>query len=109
LICSLPATDYIPVVVLLIPIIAFFAPRFYRWLHVRRIAQLHRALGNLERELDRGTNKSRFVEYQARMAEIESAVRLLKIRRSFEVDLQLLRFHLRMVRQDLDRMGSVNR
>src|SRR3989449_11515316 len=37
----------IPVVAMLIPIIGF-APRFYRWLHVRRIERLHRALGNLE-------------------------------------------------------------
>jgi hypothetical protein len=33
-------------------------------------------------------------------------VRVLKIRRSFEVDLQLLRFHLRMVQEDLDRIQS---
>jgi hypothetical protein len=38
----------IPVVAALIPIIGF-APRFYRWLYVRRIDRLHRALGNLER------------------------------------------------------------
>ena len=95
----------IPVVALLIPIIGFFAPRFYRWLHVRRIEQLHRALANLERELDRSTGKSRFVEYQARVAEIESAVRLLKVARPYVVDLQLLRFHLRMVQEHVGRMG----
>src|SRR6266542_922958 len=41
----------IPVAVLLIPIIGFFAPRSYRWLHVRRTEQLHRALGQLGRVL----------------------------------------------------------
>jgi hypothetical protein len=98
----------IPVVALLIPVIGFFAPRFYRWLHVRRIEQLHRALGNLERELDHSADGSRCVEYQARVAEIESAVRLLKVARSYEVDLQLLRFHLRMVQEDVSRMGAAS-
>ena len=42
-----------------------------------------------------------FVEYQARLAEIESAVRLLKVARPFEVDLQRLRIHLRMVQEDV--------
>src|SRR6185436_5125423 len=32
----------IPVVALLIPVMGFFGPRFYRWLHVRRIELLHR-------------------------------------------------------------------
>ncbi len=99
----------IPVVAVLIPFIGFFGPRFYRWLYVRRIAQLHRVLGKLERELGHSAGKSRFVKHQARIAEIESEVRLLKVRRSFEVDLQLLRFHLRMVQEDLDRMGAANR
>jgi hypothetical protein len=94
----------IPVVVMLIPVIAFFAPRSYRWLHVRRIEQLHRALGNLERELAQIADRSRFVDYRARIAEIESAARSLKVARSFEVDLQLLRFHLRMVQEDVGRM-----
>ena len=99
----------IPVVALLIPVIGFFAPRFYRWLHVRRIEQLHRALGTLERELDRGGDGSRCAEYQARVAEIESAVRSLKVARAYEVDLQLLRFHLRMVQEEVGRMGGASR
>ena len=97
----------IPVVVTLIPIIGF-APRFYRWLHVRRIDQMHRALGNLERQLSQSADMSRFGEYQARLAEIESAVRLLKVARPFEVDLQRLRIHLRMAQEDIGRMGAVN-
>jgi TRAP-type uncharacterized transport system substrate-binding protein len=96
----------IPVVATLIPIIGF-APRFYRWLHVRRINQLHRALGNLERELAQSADRCRFVEYQTRTAEIESAVRLLKVARSFEVDLQRLRIHLRMVQEEISRMGAL--
>ena len=79
----------IPVVAMLIPIIGF-APRFYRWLHVRRIDQLHRALGNLERELAHSADRCRLVEYQTRINEIEFAVRLLKVARPFEVDLQRL-------------------
>ena len=97
----------IPVVAMLIPIIGF-APRFYRWLYVRRIDQLHRALGNLERELAQSADTCRFVEYQTRIAEIESSVRLLKVARPFEVDLQRLRIHLRLVQEDLGRMGAVN-
>ena len=97
----------IPIVAMLIPIIGF-APRFYRWLYVRRIDQLHRALGNLERDLAQSADTCRFVEYQTRIAEIESSVRLLKVARPFEVDLQRLRIHLRLVQEDLGRMGAVN-
>jgi hypothetical protein len=98
----------IPVVVMLIPLIGFVAPLTYKWLHVRHIQQLHRALGKLERELAHTPDASRLVEQQARIAEIESAVRLLKVGRSFEVDLQLLRFHLRMVQEDVARIGAAN-
>ena len=97
----------IPVVAALIPIIGF-APRFYRWLYVRRIDQLHRALGNLEGELVQSADGSRLVAYQTRIAEIESAVRSLKVARPFEVDLQRLRIHLRMVQEDVSRMGATN-
>ena len=96
----------IPVVAMLIPIIGF-APRFYRWLHVRRIDQLHRALGNLERELAHSADRCRLVEYQTRINEIEFAVRLLKVARPFEVDLQRLRIHLRMVQEEVSRMGAL--
>ena len=96
----------IPIVAMLIPVIGF-APRFYRWLYVRRIDQLHRALGNLERELAQSADTCRFVEYQTRIAEIESSVRLLKVARPFEVDLQRLRIHLRLVQEDLSRMGAL--
>ncbi len=92
----------IPVLVTLIPVIGF-APRFYRWLYVRRINQFHRALGKLEHELSQSTDKSRFMEHQTQIAEIESAVRLLKVARPFEVDLQRLRIHLRMVQEDINR------
>jgi uncharacterized protein len=97
----------IPVVAMLIPVVGF-APRLYRWLHVRRIEQLHRALGNLARELDHSADGSPFVEYQTRLAEIESAVRSLKVARPFEVDLQQLRIHLRMVQEDVSRMAAAN-
>ena len=95
----------IPVIVTLIPLIGF-APRIYRWLYVRRIDQLHRALGNLERELAQKADVSREAEYQQRIAEIESDVRLLKVARAFEVDLQQLKAHLRMVQEDVRRMGA---
>jgi TRAP-type uncharacterized transport system substrate-binding protein len=96
----------IPVVAALIPVIGF-APRFFRWLYVRRIDQLHRALGKLEHELAQSADGSPLIEYQTRIAEIESAVRSLKVARPFEVDLHRLRIHLRMVQEDVDRMGAV--
>ena len=92
----------VPVVATLIPLIGFALP-FYRWLHTRRIDQLHRALGNLEREIAQSTDRSRIVEGQARIAEIESVVRLLKVARPFEVELNRLAIHLRIVQEDIDR------
>jgi hypothetical protein len=95
----------IPFVALMIPLIGFARP-FYRLLHMRRIDQLHRALGKLERELTQSEDKSRLVEYQTRIAEIESAVRFLKVARPFEADRHRLRVHLHMVQEDIRRMGA---
>ncbi len=97
----------IPVVTMLIPVIGF-APRLYRWLYIRRIDKFHRALGKLERELDQDIDAARFREYQTRLAEIESAVRLLKVARPFEFDLQLLRIHVRMAQEAVARMAAVD-
>jgi uncharacterized protein len=95
----------IPVVVLMIPAIGLVRP-LYRWLHMRRIDQLHRALGKLEHELTQSADESRLVKYQTQIAEIESAVRLLKVARPFEADLHRLRIHLRMVQEDFRRIES---
>ena len=92
----------IPVAAALISVIGFALP-FYSWLHTRRIAQLHRALGNLERELVRCPDESRFLEHQRRIAEIGHAVRSHKVARAFEVDLHRLGIHLRMVEEEVDR------
>src|SRR5947208_1078056 len=97
----------IPIVAMLIPVIGI-APRLYRRLYIRRIDHFHRALGNLERELAQNADKSRLIAYRARIAEIESAVRSLKVARPFEVDLQRLRIHLRMVREDFNRIEAAN-
>ena len=97
----------IPVVAMLIPVVGF-APRLFRSLFVRRIEQLHHALGNLELDFEHSSDMSRFSEYQTRIAEIESAVRSLKVARPFEVDLHRLRVHLRMVQEDISRMGAAN-
>jgi hypothetical protein len=97
----------IPVVAALIPVIGFALP-FYRWLNTRRIDRLHRALRNLEREFVQNADRSRLVEYQRRIAEIEAAMRLLKVARPFEADLHRLRIHLRMVQEDVGRMGAVS-
>jgi uncharacterized protein len=97
----------IPVVAMLIPVIGF-APRVYAWAHGRHIERLHRALGDLERELDRSASGARIAEYQRRLAKIESAVQSLKVARPFEVDLHRLRIHLRMVQEDLSRLGTAS-
>jgi hypothetical protein len=97
----------IPVVAAMIPLIGFARP-FYRWLHIRRIDQLHWSLGKLERELTQSADNSRFAEHQTRIDEIESAVQSLRVARPFEADLHRLRIHLRMVQEDLRRIGAVN-
>jgi hypothetical protein len=95
----------VPVVVALIPVIGF-ASRLYRWLAVRRIVRLHRALGGLERELAQSEGKAQLAQHQARLSEIESAVRTLKVAPPFELDLHRLRIHLRMVQDHMGRMAS---
>ena len=89
----------IPVLVALIPILGY-APRLYRWVYLRRIDQLHRALGRLERDLDQTTTRGA-IDEEGRMAEIRSAVLALKVPRSFELDLDRLRIHLHMVEEEL--------
>ncbi len=69
----------IPVIAALIPVFGLARP-IYRWLHIRRIDQ-----------------------FQTRLAEIESAVRLLKVGGPFEVDLHRLMIHLRMLQEDINR------
>jgi len=95
----------IPLVAAMIPVIGFARP-LYRWLHLRRIDQLHRALGRVEREHAQNASNSRLAAYQMRIGEIESAVRMLKVARTFEVDLHRLRVHLRMVQEDLSRLKT---
>lgn len=95
----------IPVVLALIPAIGV-AIQLFKWLHVRRINQFHLALGNLERELALGADPSRWAEYRRRIAEIESAIRSLKVARSSAGDLHRLMIHLRMVREDINRKAA---
>ena len=92
---------------MLIPVIGS-APRVYRWLNVRRIDQLHRALEHLECELDEAADAARLLEVQARLADIESAVRAVKVARPFATDLLLPRMHVRMAQEDMRRMDTVN-
>jgi TRAP-type uncharacterized transport system substrate-binding protein len=95
----------VPVVAALIPVIGFTS-RLYRWLAVRRIVRLHRALGGLERELAQSEDKAQLAQHQARLSEIESVVRTLKVAPPFEVDLHRLRIHLRMVQDHIGRMAN---
>jgi hypothetical protein len=80
----------------------------YRWLHMRHIDQLHRALGNLERDVAQNADKSPLREYEKRLLEIAAAVRSLKVARAFEVDLQRLRIHLHMAQEDISRMQAAS-
>jgi len=89
----------------MIPVIGFARP-LYRWLRLRRIDQLHRSLGGVEREFGQNVSNSRLAEYQMRIREIESAVGALKVARTFEVDVHRLRVHLRMVQEDLSRLKA---
>lgn len=92
----------IPVLLTLLPFIGF-APRIYSWPYLSRINKLHRSLANLESKLIDGPTETLHIdEYQARLAEIGSAVRSLKVARPFEIDLQRLKIHLRMVQEDVD-------
>jgi TRAP-type uncharacterized transport system substrate-binding protein len=95
----------IPIVATLIPAIGFALP-LYRWLHVHRIGQLHRALGHLERDLAVNTDRARLVDFQRRTAQLESLVRRLDVARPYAIDLHRLRIHLRMVQEEVDRMGA---
>jgi uncharacterized protein len=95
----------IPIVALLIPVLGF-GPRFYRWVHVRQINRLHRALGKVEQAIAH-PQKTRPVD-QTRIAEIEDAVRSLKVTRGFEIDLHLLKLHLRMVQEEMARVDEPN-
>jgi TRAP-type uncharacterized transport system substrate-binding protein len=94
----------IPIVAMLIPVIGV-APRVYRRLSLRRISQLHRVLGTLERDIHQEADSARSVEYQMRLADIESAVRGIRVARPFEFDLLLLRMHLGMTQEAVARMG----
>jgi len=95
----------VPVVALLIPVIGF-APRLYRWLATRRIVRLHRALGRLERDLAQGADGDLLAEQHVRLAEIESAVRALRVAAPFDIDLHRLRVHLRMVQDEVERLAG---
>jgi hypothetical protein len=63
-------------------------------------------LGRIDRELAQNASNSRLAEYQMRIVEIESAVRTLKVARTFEVDPHRLMVHLRMVQEDLIRLKT---
>jgi len=83
-----------------------------QYLLLEAMREVHRApgpfnrLGEFPSELP-NEDKSRLGEYRARIAEIESAVRLLKVARPFEADLQRLRIHLRMVQDGIGRTEAV--
>jgi uncharacterized protein len=94
----------IPVIAAMIPVIGFAVP-LYKRLHLRRIDQLHQTLGKLERELaQRASGQLHLADYQTQISEIDSAVRLLRVARPFEVDLHRLRVHVRLVQEDIKRI-----
>ena len=92
----------IPIIALLIPVLGL-APRFYRWLRVRRINRLHRALGEIEYAKAQGDSLR-----PTSLAEIEGAVQSLSMPRGFEIDLHRLKAHLRMVQEDVARTQEVS-
>jgi hypothetical protein len=62
----------------------------------------------LEATRHSGADPARLLEYQMRLADIESAVRGIKVARPFEFDLLLLRMHLGMAQEAVTRMGAGN-
>jgi hypothetical protein len=51
------------------------------------------------------TDTACLVDFQRRLAQLESIVRRLNIARPYEVELHRLRIHLHMVQEEVDRMG----
>jgi hypothetical protein len=84
----------IPVVLALIPILRY-APGLYLWLNRRRIWRLHRELADLDHlSAERPELKE---EHRARLAEIEAAVRELRVPLPFEDEVYHLRNHLALL------------
>lgn len=96
----------VPIVALLVPVLGL-APRFYIWLRLRRINRLHQALGEIEFKMTEA-DKLRPVG-QTSLAKLENAVRSLKVPRGFEIDLHRLKWHLRMVQEEVARTQEIER
>ena len=89
----------IPVLLALIPILRY-APSLYTWLHRRRIWRLHREIAELDfRVSDAPEMKD---AHRARLAELESQVRALRVPLPFEDEVYHLRSHLSLLRTRLD-------
>lgn len=89
----------IPVLLALIPILRY-APSLYTWLHRRRLWRLHREIAELDfRVSDAPQMKD---AHRARLAELESQVRLLRVPLPFEDEVYHLRNHLALLHGRLD-------
>jgi hypothetical protein len=51
---------------------------------------------------------ARLPEYQSQLAHIERVISSLKVARPFELDLHRLKIHLRMVQEEIGRLGSAD-
>jgi hypothetical protein len=88
----------IPVLLALIPVLRY-APSLYTWLHRRRIWRLHREIAELEFNVtDSPQTKD---AHRARIAELESQVRALRVPLPFEDEVYHLRNHLALLRARL--------
>jgi hypothetical protein len=92
----------IPVLFALIPVLRY-APSLYIWLNRRRIWRLHREIA----ELDFGVANSPQAKdaHRARLGELESQVRTLRVPLAFEDEVYHLRNHLALLRASLDATG----
>jgi len=92
----------IPVLFALIPVLRY-APSLYIWLHRRRIWRLHREIAGLDFSV---TGDPEMKEaHRARLAELESQVRTLRVPLPFEDEVYHLRSHLALLRTRLDAAG----
>jgi hypothetical protein len=82
----------------LIPVLRY-APSLYIWLHRRRIWRLHREIAELDFSVT-GSPETKDTQ-RARLGELESQVRALRVPLPFEDEVYHLRSHLALLRARL--------
>jgi hypothetical protein len=92
----------LPLLVLIVPATRL-APFLYRWRVRSRIYRWYGALMAIERDMQAGVPSERRDEFNRRLDEVDQAVNDLRTPLAFADQLYLLRGHVAMVRQRLNR------